>query len=289
MANTINIIAGKLYPTNVNSVGFKLVGNIAAIMGKTAEAAVAKVASLIQHCNGTSANIAIRWDSAAGRNRAAQRFLATENYTITAASVALGRVSTPGSHCWLELWSVTGSLPATVLATSNKYTIASLPQSGISPILHKGFTFSTTPAVASGVNYALAIAGNNGLKSSSVYILGLRSGHAIINYPNGHFVDQTREGTWAKGVGAGFDIDMGFRVFGTPILPLSQDGIYFGGQNNAGAHQITMDHISIDTPGNADDHGDLTQSRSHLDATDNGSNDRGVIGSGFVATYVNNI
>jgi len=207
-------IMKKDYPSAINLFMFKLPTDIAAIMGKTAIAGPSGPASRIQHCNGTSSNIAIRYDSVAGRNRAAERFLASENYRITNASVAIGRVSTPASHCWLELWSVTGSLPATVLATSNKYTIASLPSVG-NPIPYKGFTFSTTPAVASGVNYALAIAGNNGLVSSSKYILGLRSAHPSV-YPSGHYVEQTREGTWIKGVGAGFDIDMGFRLYGEP-------------------------------------------------------------------------
>ena len=213
MANTVNIIAGKLYPTNVNSVAFKLVANIARIGGKVAEAAIAKVASLIQHTEGSNSQIPIRWDHTAGRNRAAQRFLASQNYNITAASRVIGRSSTPGSHCWLEIWSVTGSLPATILATSNKYTIASLPAINIP---YRGFTFSTPQAVASGTNYALAVAGNNGLRTTSVYILGLRGGHIPGHYPNGHYVEQTREGTWIKGVGAEFDIDMGFRLYGVP-------------------------------------------------------------------------
>ena len=61
--------------------------------------------------------------------------------------------------------------------------------------------------------------------------------------------------------------------------PYSGSRAVFGGGNVMPA---TIDYITISTPGNASDFGDLTVARYELAATSNGTNNRGVFGGGCI-------
>jgi len=56
--------------------------------------------------------------------------------------------------------------------------------------------------------------------------------------------------------------------------------VFAGGFNLAGSSFDIIEYITISTPGNAADFGDLTQSRSWFGAVSNGTNERGVFGGG---------
>jgi len=59
-------------------------------------------------------------------------------------------------------------------------------------------------------------------------------------------------------------------------------GVFGGGYVDSTPHQVnTIDYITISTPSDATDFGDLTVVRDGLAATSNGTNDRGVFGGGF--------
>jgi len=61
----------------------------------------------------------------------------------------------------------------------------------------------------------------------------------------------------------------------------SNDRGVFGGGRNASDNTInTIEYITITTPGNTTDFGDLTQTRGAFGAASNGINDRGVFGGG---------
>ena len=65
---------------------------------------------------------------------------------------------------------------------------------------------------------------------------------------------------------------------GIPIRRYAR-GIFGGGYS--GSYENTIDYVTISSPGNATDFGDLTVARRYLAATSNGTNDRGIFGGGY--------
>ena len=56
-------------------------------------------------------------------------------------------------------------------------------------------------------------------------------------------------------------------------------GVFGGGYD--GSNKNIIDYVTISTPSNATDFGDLTVARRYLAATSNGTNDRGIFGGGY--------
>ena len=59
-------------------------------------------------------------------------------------------------------------------------------------------------------------------------------------------------------------------------------GVFGGGFNLSSGYEDTIDYITISSPGNASDFGDLTVARDSLSACSNGTNGRGVFGGGRI-------
>ena len=71
----------------------------------------------------------------------------------------------------------------------------------------------------------------------------------------------------------------------TGSLPCGDTGVFGGGGlNGYSTIYNTIDYITISTPSNAQDFGDLTIARREFAATSNGTNDRGVFGGGSTNT-----
>jgi hypothetical protein len=83
------------------------------------------------------------------------------------------------------------------------------------------------------------------------------------------------------------DIESDIKIVENIVLSGNR-GIFGGGWYDAG-HLDTIEYITISTPGNATDFGDLSQGRYGLAACSNGLYDRGVFGGGAVTAYVNTI
>ena len=64
-----------------------------------------------------------------------------------------------------------------------------------------------------------------------------------------------------------------------PPVELGYIGIFGGGYS--GSYENTIDYVTISTPGNATDFGDLTVARNGLAATSNGTDNRGIFGGGY--------
>lgn len=63
-------------------------------------------------------------------------------------------------------------------------------------------------------------------------------------------------------------------------------GVFGGGSTSSNYNNI--DYITISTPGNAIDFGDLTVIRNNTQATSNGTNNRGIFGNGYSGSYASN-
>jgi len=63
-------------------------------------------------------------------------------------------------------------------------------------------------------------------------------------------------------------------------------GVYGGGYGTSANPMNTIDYITIASAGDAQDFGDLTQSRSDLAAVSNGEHNRGVFGGGYTDVFV---
>jgi len=66
-------------------------------------------------------------------------------------------------------------------------------------------------------------------------------------------------------------------------------GVFGGGYSSSSDHENTIDYVTISTPSNATDFGDLTVGRQYLAATSNGTNDRGIFGGGVSSSGNENI
>jgi hypothetical protein len=72
------------------------------------------------------------------------------------------------------------------------------------------------------------------------------------------------------------------------IQPEGDTGIFGGGYT--GSYVNTIDKVTISSPSNATDFGDLTLSRRDLSSTSNGTSDTGIFGGGYDgSTIVNTI
>ena len=65
----------------------------------------------------------------------------------------------------------------------------------------------------------------------------------------------------------------------------NERGVFGGGRTNGPAESDVMDYITISTPGNAADFGDLTQARSYISVASNMTNERGVFAGGYISTH----
>jgi len=72
-------------------------------------------------------------------------------------------------------------------------------------------------------------------------------------------------------------------------LIIGDRGVFAGGRSTPGADGLgtvgntsTIDYITISNTGNASDFGDLSIAKYYLSGTSNGTNDRGIIGGGFI-------
>ena len=66
-------------------------------------------------------------------------------------------------------------------------------------------------------------------------------------------------------------------------------GVFGGGWNNNNKFISIIDYITISSPGNAQNFGNLSVGRNNLSATSNGTNDRGVFGGGWNGSYLSTI
>jgi len=64
-------------------------------------------------------------------------------------------------------------------------------------------------------------------------------------------------------------------------------GIALGGKNSGGTSINNIEYITISTPSNSTDFGDLSGTRSQIGAISNSSGDRGLAGNGYIATQTN--
>jgi hypothetical protein len=76
---------------------------------------------------------------------------------------------------------------------------------------------------------------------------------------------------------------MGFYL---PDQTIEDRGVFGGGQNTAPAPSNVLDYITISTPGNATDFGDLIVAKGELAANSNGSSQKGVFVGGGSASNV---
>jgi len=68
----------------------------------------------------------------------------------------------------------------------------------------------------------------------------------------------------------------------------NERGIFGGGQTNTvGVYSNIIDYVTISTPSNATDFGDLTAIKYHLAATSNGVDERGIFGGGYISAVTN--
>lgn len=75
-----------------------------------------------------------------------------------------------------------------------------------------------------------------------------------------------------------------------PVQSGGDRGVFAGGWESGGSALNTIEYITISSPGNSSDFGDLTVARQPVDAScSNGSGSRGVIGGGYIGSTQLNV
>ena len=204
-------IMKKDYPSAINLFMFKSPIDIVAIMGKTAVGAPAPPATGLQVRAFYEATPTVFDDimrRQTGDIAIGMKFNASHSYTITAAEMKLSRFGAPASTCWLSIYDITGSVPDTLLATTNLVNMTASWDNGAEH--WRLFNFKNPIAVTGTTPYALVVESNCATDNSNYLKVRGTTTEAQM-HPSAVRVDQQQGGGWSKDI----SIDHSFRIWGT--------------------------------------------------------------------------
>ena len=114
-----------------------------------------------------------------------------------------------------------------------------------------------------------------GATSNGVHDRGVAAG----GYPFSNIIDYVTISTAANAIDFGDLISIRYGIGGVSNGP-NERAVFMGGAKAGNEATADIDYITISTPGNANDFGDLINTIYYCDGTDNGVRDRGVIFGG---------